>query len=61
MPDRLREHDVVLQGPRVRLRPLTEDDWGILLPWNQDPEVLHFADGGTTPSWTLEQIHGLYR
>ena len=29
----------------MRLRPLTEDDWAPLLAWNNDPEVLEFAEG----------------
>ncbi len=32
----LSEHDVTLTGERVRLRPLTEDDWHVLLHWNND-------------------------
>ena len=36
----LQVHDVVLQGECVTLRPMTEDDWGLLLAWNNDPEVM---------------------
>ena len=31
--DRMREHDVALADGDVRLRPMTEGDWDILLPW----------------------------
>jgi len=41
----LRQHRVTLRGKRVRLRPLTEEDWDLLLKWNNDPEVLYFAEG----------------
>lgn len=61
MEDRIREHRVVLHGPRVTLRPLSELDWDTLLRWNQDAEVLYFADGDNVLSWSLEQIHDIYR
>jgi hypothetical protein len=35
-PVKLREHDVVLWGERVVLRPMTEGDWDTLLRWNSD-------------------------
>ena len=41
--DRLRTHNTILTGERVVLRPMTEDDWDILLRWNRDPEVLYYA------------------
>jgi hypothetical protein len=33
---KLREHDVVLRGERVVLRPMTEGDWDALFKWNSD-------------------------
>jgi hypothetical protein len=39
-PGALRPHAVTLRGERVVLRPMTEGDWGVLLRWNNDPEVL---------------------
>ena len=44
-PARIASHDVVLEGERVRLRPMTEDDWPSLLAWNRDPDVLYLTDG----------------
>ena len=58
---KLREHKIVLQGEQVVLRPLTEDDWGLLLSWNSDPEVLYFTEGDEVSSYTLDQIQGIYR
>ncbi len=58
---RLREHDISLRGAAVTLRPLTEDDWGILLPWGSDPEVLWFSEGDDVQSYSLEDIQGIYR
>jgi RimJ/RimL family protein N-acetyltransferase len=60
-PRRLREHEVTLTGERVTLRPLTEDDWDVLLRWNNDPEVLWFAEGDHITSYTLEDLQGVYR
>lgn len=64
--DRLREHTVVLQGTTsmgrpVRLRPMTENDWDILLQWNSDPEVLYFSEGDDVSSWSLEEVQMIYR
>ncbi len=58
---RLREHKIVLRGDRVVLRPLTEDDWGLLLRWNSDPEVLYFTEGEDVSSYRLDQVQGIYR
>ena len=58
---RLREHHVRLQSERVTLRPMTEDDWDILLKWNSDSEVLYYAEGDDVDSYSLAQIQGMYR
>ena len=58
---RLQTHDVYLRGDHVTLRPMTEDDWGFLLKWNNDPEVMEYADhDGFKPS-TLGEVQGIYR
>lgn len=33
---RIREHDVTLRGDKVVLRPMTEDDWDLLLRYCYD-------------------------
>lgn len=43
-PRELRAHYVHLAGERVRLRPMTEEDWEHVLAWNADPEVLIWSD-----------------
>jgi RimJ/RimL family protein N-acetyltransferase len=63
---KLREHDVVLEGRTsrgvpVRLRPMTEDDWGVLARWNRDPEVLHYSEGDDVTAYTLEEVQEIYR
>jgi len=40
---------------------LTEEDWGLLLKWNSDPDVLYCAEGDDVTSRTLEEIQRIYR
>ncbi len=61
MPDIVRNHRVTLQGKRVRLRPLTEDDREILFKWANDPEILYFSEGDHVTSRTLEEVQHIYR
>lgn len=58
---KLREHNVVLQGEQVILRPMTEQDWDILLSWNRDPEVLYYSEGNDVSAYNLKQVQGIYR
>ena len=58
---RLRVHDVQLSDANLLLRPMTEEDWPVLLRWNNDPEVLYYAEGGNVTSRTLEETQGIYR
>ena len=44
-PRLLRAHEVHLAPGAICLRPMTEDDWDVLLPWNSDPEVLYYCEG----------------
>jgi len=57
----IRCHNVVLQGKRITLRALTEDDWPVLLRWNQDPGVLFFTEGDDIQSYSMADIQGIYR
>ena len=57
----LATHDVVLYGDSVTLRPMTEDDWGLLISWNNDVEVMENVDSdGFTPR-SLSEIQSIYR
>ena len=58
---RLQVHDVHLQGNRVTLRPMTEDDWATLLKWNNDPEVMKYADHDEFEPTTLGDVQSIYR
>lgn len=59
--ERLWEHPVSLVDGDLRLRPLTEDDWDILLRWNSDPDVLYYCEGDDVQSYTLAEVQGIYR
>jgi RimJ/RimL family protein N-acetyltransferase len=61
----LRRHDVALEGQTsrgvlIRLRPMTEGDWDLLLKWNNDPDVLTFAEGDDITSRTMQEVQDLY-
>lgn len=58
---KLKEHKNTLRGEKVVLRPMTEDDWDLLLKWNNDPEVLYFTEGDDITSYNLEQVQEIYR
>ena len=47
----LQIHQVCLESQRLRLRPMTEDDWGTVLRWNQDPEILFYSEGADVVSY----------
>ncbi len=49
------------QGQNIKLRPMTEGDWGILSKWNNDPEVLYYSEGDDVTSRKLEEAQHIYR
>jgi RimJ/RimL family protein N-acetyltransferase len=62
---KLKPHDIVLRGQTrgglaVCLRPMTGADWGLLLKWNNDPEVLYYAEGDHIVSRSLGEVQELY-
>src|SRR5215475_10554686 len=61
MSMRLKEHGITLHGNQVTLRPMTENDWDVLLKWNSDPAVLYYSEGSDVKSYDLEQVQGMYR
>jgi len=40
---------------------MTEDDWDILYRWNNDPEVLYYAEGDDVSARCLEEVQHIYR
>jgi RimJ/RimL family protein N-acetyltransferase len=40
---------------------MTEGDWDRLLRWNNDPDVLYWAEGDDITSRTLQEVQDLYR
>lgn len=61
VPCELCVHAVHLRDGPLHLRPMTEDDWPALLRWNNDPEVLHYSEGGDVTSWSLADMQAMYR
>lgn len=61
MPSRLKTHTLTLRGERMTLRPMTEDDWDLLLRWNSDPEVLYYSEGDDVEFRTLAEVQSIYR
>ena len=57
----LRVHDVALSAGEVRLRPMTEDDWDVVMTWNNDPDVLYYSEGDNVTSWRLEDLQRVFR
>lgn len=60
-PAVMKAHDVTLRGGDVTLRPMGEDDWDILLKWNNDPAVMELADHNPFEESTLEELQTIYR
>ena len=61
MANQLERHDITLQGELTVLRPMTEGDWESLLRWNNDPEVLYFAEGDEVIERSADEVRDLYR
>jgi len=59
-PSLITHHIHLSDGP-LHLRPMSEADWGVLLRWNNDPEVLYYSEGGDVTSWTLADMQAMYR
>ena len=57
----LRQHNIKMQKGKITLRPMTEEDWEILLKWNSDPEILYYSEGDNVTAYTLEQVQRIYR
>jgi RimJ/RimL family protein N-acetyltransferase len=57
----LKEHNYILHGQRVVLRPMTEDDWQVLARWETDPEVIYWADSDPKETRTLEEVQHIFR
>ena len=58
--DRLRTHDVTLRTGHVVLRPLTEDDWDLVVGWWNDPQIADFADAEPS-KYTARQVQKIVR
>ncbi len=64
--DKLKEHKITLRGKtakgkKIKLRPMTEGDWDVLARWNNDRDVLYYAEGDDVTSRKLEETQHIYR
>ncbi|MCY3895700.1 MAG: GNAT family N-acetyltransferase [Chloroflexi bacterium] len=58
--DRLRTHEVRLRSGPVVLRPLTEEDWELVVGWWNDPDIAAYADSNEGP-YSLGQVQKIMR
>ena len=56
----IKTHDISLEIDNIRLRPMSDNDFDILLKWNSDAEVLYYSEGNDVESYGLEDIQGIY-
>ena len=56
----IKAHDVALSVDNIKLRPMSDDDFDMLLKWNSDEEVLYYAEGNVVESYSLEDIQDIY-
>ncbi len=57
----LETHDVTLGGESVFLRPMAENDWGLLHEWNNDPEVMERVESDGFAPRSLSELQSIYR
>ena len=58
--ERLWTHDVTLRAGPIVLRPLTEDDWDLVVGWWNDPEIAYYADAEPS-KYTVRQVQEIVR
>jgi len=57
---RLHAHRVTLRSGPVVLRPLTEDDWDLVVRWWNDPDIAYYADSNES-QYSLSQVREIVR
>lgn len=62
----LQKHSIILygcgvHGRKLKLRPMSENDCHLLHKWNNDAEVLYFAEGDEVSTRSMEDTMGMYR
>lgn len=40
---------------------MTEDDWEVVMTWNNDPDVLYYSEGDNVTGWRLEDLQQVFR
>ena len=57
---RLHVHKVTLRAGPVVLRPLTEDDWDLVVGWWNDPEISYYSDSNES-EYSRAQVQEIIR
>ena len=58
----LKQHTITLVNEGVTLRPMTEDDWGVIYRWWHDPDIAYYADAQVNPEhYTLAVLRYILR
>ena len=60
MANLIKQHTLHLRGEKTQLRPFTDADIPLVWRWNQDAEVLYYAEGNEVTGRTLEDIEEIY-
>ncbi len=55
-----KSHQICLESDRLRLRPMVEEDFGVIYEWNQDPEVLYYSEGDDVEPYSMDQVKMIY-
>ena len=56
----IRTHNIMLSIDDINLRPMSDNDFDILLKWNSDADILYFSEGNDVESYSMEDIQGIY-
>ncbi len=61
----IRPHSITIailyNSQHIRLRPLTESDWDLLIRWNSDPDVVYYSEGSIDDLHSPDEIKEIYR
>jgi len=58
----LRKHNYILEDKNIKLRPMLEDDFNIMIKWNSDLEVLYYSEGDDVQEpHSVDDIKDIYK
>ena len=56
----IQSHPVALTRANINLRPLTDADLPLLYRWNDDPDVVYWADSGNAERFEPGEVDSMY-